>query len=440
MLEYVPDLSEEQIAFGYLYSSLPTAPGAYVIAASFGVYAERIAGALVLCTLVSAPLLFVSTILLSSSADDAPVVPDAATIVGLVSAVAASLLLVGFVGSATRRACCAFSVDAESELRGHVRCSVGAQCARACGRACPAARGIAAAPTVALDRGADALLASDADLLAAMSGATGADDADDVIDAGRVRAESERESRSVCSFVLLIYSFGCSYSFVAHRLSLISRRLSELTAFTPSNRPVGTRDAESSCCGVTRKWLCVRRVCMWPSYPLAAVLAMLCIIHAPVHYGCHRAFEHALVDVMSSQTTPPSFIVVLSAVQFTDVFRAVWLILISLRLLFRELRCSGECGRRCGMIERGFRYPGNGLACTELWLYLALAAIPAAISAVISAVVLSTDDGWKHSIYPCDVSCVQVLRSVFRSPLLAIRHALVLTSILHGYIHPRGNA
>ena len=89
---------------------------------------------------------------------------------------------------------------------------------------------------------------------------------------------------------------------------------------------------------------------------------------------------------------------------------------------------------------------GHGLACTELWLYLALAAIPAAISAVISAVVLSTDDGWKHSIYPCDVSCVQVLRSVFRSPLLAIRHALVLTSILHGYIHsllyssPRGNA
>ena len=125
MLEYVPNLSDDQVAFGYLYSSLPTAPGAYVIAASFGVYAERLAGALVLCTLISAPLLFVSTVLLSSSADDVPVVPDAAIIVGLIGAVAAALLLAGFIGSATRRACCAFGVDAENELRGHARHSGG---------------------------------------------------------------------------------------------------------------------------------------------------------------------------------------------------------------------------------------------------------------------------------------------------------------------------
>lgn len=382
MLEYVPNLSDDQVAFGYLYSSLPTAPGAYVIAASFGVYAERLAGALVLCTLISAPLLFVSTVLLSSSADDVPVVPDAAIIVGLIGAVAAALLLAGFIGSATRRACCAFGVDAENELRGHARRSVGAQCARACDRACPAARRIEAPSGVALDRGTDALLASDADLLAAMSGATaesGGDETDGRVDAARVHAKSELEGR----------------------------RLSGLTAFTPTSRLVGSRGARGSGGASFSKSLCAQRVCMWPSYPLAAVLAILCIIHLPVHYGCHRTFEHALATLASSQATPLSFIVMLSAVQFLDVFRAVWLILISLRLLRRELRCTGECGRRCGGIERGFRYPSNGLACTELWLYLALSVIPAAISAAISIVVLSADDGWKHSIYPCDVSCVK---------------------------------
>ena len=86
-------------SFFFLPPALPPTcrPGAYVIAASLGVFAERMAGGLVLCTLLSGPLLFVSSIILSSKADSSPVVPQSFLVVGSLGAAAAATVFLGFL-------------------------------------------------------------------------------------------------------------------------------------------------------------------------------------------------------------------------------------------------------------------------------------------------------------------------------------------------------
>lgn len=51
--------------FGFLYGTFPTAPGVFVYAAKYNVAADMVASAMVMCTFLSAPIMFISARLLS---------------------------------------------------------------------------------------------------------------------------------------------------------------------------------------------------------------------------------------------------------------------------------------------------------------------------------------------------------------------------------------
>ena len=51
--------------FGFLYGTFPTAPGVFVYATHFGVDVDLIASAMVACTFLSAPLMFISAKMLT---------------------------------------------------------------------------------------------------------------------------------------------------------------------------------------------------------------------------------------------------------------------------------------------------------------------------------------------------------------------------------------
>uniref|UniRef100_A0A1A9WP15 DEP domain-containing protein n=1 Tax=Glossina brevipalpis TaxID=37001 RepID=A0A1A9WP15_9MUSC len=55
----------ELSTFGFLYGTFPAAPGAFVIATQYNVEVELIAKSLVLCTFISAPLMFISAKMIS---------------------------------------------------------------------------------------------------------------------------------------------------------------------------------------------------------------------------------------------------------------------------------------------------------------------------------------------------------------------------------------
>tara|TARA_B110000208_G_C11707213_1_gene407999 strand:- start:175 stop:1221 length:1047 start_codon:yes stop_codon:yes gene_type:complete len=305
------------------------------------------AGGLVLCTLLSGPLLFVSSIILSSKADSSPVVPQSFLVVGSLGAAAAATVFLGFLVSATRRACCESRAESAAEQR--IGSSVVlTRCARACARACPAipaaARGSkrrgggGGATQVALEAGSDALLGDD-------------DDA----------AHTRRPSLSAPS---------------------------TLTAFSAH---VSSSSDDGVAAGVDK--CCARRVCMFPSYPLAAIFALCCILNLPVRGMCHEEHMRAVAGG-DARGSPAAFVAVLSAVQFVDVFRAVWLVLVALRLLLREIGpCRVARASSSGSDRRVRHDASNGLACSTLWLFLALAALPAIGVTALSAFVLDADDG-----------------------------------------------
>ena len=51
--------------FGFLYGTFPTAPGVFVYATHFGVDVDLVASAMVACTFLSAPLMFISAKMLT---------------------------------------------------------------------------------------------------------------------------------------------------------------------------------------------------------------------------------------------------------------------------------------------------------------------------------------------------------------------------------------
>ncbi|XP_036336965.1 integral membrane protein GPR155-like, partial [Rhagoletis pomonella] len=55
----------ELSTFGFLYGTFPAAPGAFVIATQYNVEVELVATAMVLCTFISAPLMFISAKMIS---------------------------------------------------------------------------------------------------------------------------------------------------------------------------------------------------------------------------------------------------------------------------------------------------------------------------------------------------------------------------------------
>ncbi|XP_026292072.2 integral membrane protein GPR155 isoform X1 [Frankliniella occidentalis] len=59
--------TEDLSTYGFLYGTFPSAPGVFVFATQYGVEVELIASAMVVCTFVSAPLMFVSAKMISLS-------------------------------------------------------------------------------------------------------------------------------------------------------------------------------------------------------------------------------------------------------------------------------------------------------------------------------------------------------------------------------------
>ena len=54
--------SEKLSNFAFLYGTFPTAPSVFVYASKYNVLAENIAGSMVVCTFLSAPIMFISGI------------------------------------------------------------------------------------------------------------------------------------------------------------------------------------------------------------------------------------------------------------------------------------------------------------------------------------------------------------------------------------------
>ena len=88
--------------FGFLYGTLPTAPIVFVWAQQFGVESEQYASYVVLCTLVSAPLTFISAHLAEMLVSDAEAMKlesllTSVTVAGGVAAIVAGAYFVGIM-------------------------------------------------------------------------------------------------------------------------------------------------------------------------------------------------------------------------------------------------------------------------------------------------------------------------------------------------------
>ncbi|CAH1408234.1 unnamed protein product [Nezara viridula] len=92
----VTDLS----TFGFLYGTFPAAPGVFVYATTYGLDLDLIAGAMVACTFISAPLMFISAKMISVSnmapTDFVPALKNFELDISIAGLVAAVLLLVLF--------------------------------------------------------------------------------------------------------------------------------------------------------------------------------------------------------------------------------------------------------------------------------------------------------------------------------------------------------
>lgn len=93
--------TEDLSTYGFLYGTFPAAPGVFVFATQYGVEIELIASAMVVCTFVSAPLMFVSAKMISLSSMLPPDFVKQLNLfafdIGIASAIASIWLLATFI-------------------------------------------------------------------------------------------------------------------------------------------------------------------------------------------------------------------------------------------------------------------------------------------------------------------------------------------------------
>lgn len=95
-----PGGGEDSGNFGYIYGTLPTAPSVFAFATQYNASPELIAGATVLCTIASAPLLYMTTILLNAGDDTAQLIQgvrNTGLTLSSIGIVAASGIIIAFV-------------------------------------------------------------------------------------------------------------------------------------------------------------------------------------------------------------------------------------------------------------------------------------------------------------------------------------------------------
>lgn len=98
--DYNSTLVTDMSTFGFLYGTFPAAPGVFVYATTYGLDLDLIAGAMVACTFISAPLMFISAKMISVSnmppTDFIPALKNFELDISIAGLVAAVLLLVLF--------------------------------------------------------------------------------------------------------------------------------------------------------------------------------------------------------------------------------------------------------------------------------------------------------------------------------------------------------
>ncbi|XP_014293866.1 lysosomal cholesterol signaling protein isoform X2 [Halyomorpha halys] len=98
--DYNSTLVTDMSTFGFLYGTFPAAPGVFVYATTYGLDLDLIAGAMVACTFISAPLMFISAKMISVSNmapnDFIPALKNFELDISVAGVVAAVILLILF--------------------------------------------------------------------------------------------------------------------------------------------------------------------------------------------------------------------------------------------------------------------------------------------------------------------------------------------------------